>query len=146
MVRTVKEVLKKFLLDPALMELKLEDLINLFLFNYRNTASSEGDFPSEKLFSFKPKTLVDLINPKNSYKKLLSTPQTDDGDYPTTELAKQLDPLEKLTEGDEVWFRNHNPNVKERWLKAIFDQYISDYHWKRNSHGSSGPAEPNEQR
>lgn len=58
---------KKFLLDTAFMNLKLEDLIKLLLFNYRNTASSEGEFPSEKLLYFRSKILDDLINPKKSH-------------------------------------------------------------------------------
>lgn len=65
LVRTVKEVLKKFLIDSDLSHLSLEDQINLFLINYRNTCVTKDDsFPAEKIFTYKPKTLVDLLNPK----------------------------------------------------------------------------------
>ena len=52
LVRTVKEVLKKFLLDPEVAELNLEDQINLFLINYRNSSTIDGQFPSEKNLLF----------------------------------------------------------------------------------------------
>lgn len=53
LVRTVKEVLKRFLMDPKMMELYLEDQINLFLFNFRNNnLTKDGTFPSERIFSY----------------------------------------------------------------------------------------------
>lgn len=61
LVRTVEEVLQKFLMEPEIMELDLEDQISLFLFNYRN---NNGHFPAERIFSYTPKTILDLINPK----------------------------------------------------------------------------------
>ena len=66
LVRTVKEVLKKFLLDSSFAELHLEDQINLFLLNYRNAMTKDGKFPSEKVLGLRPKILIDLINPKKS--------------------------------------------------------------------------------
>lgn len=61
----MKEVLKKFLMDQEITDSDLGDQINLFLINYRNiTLTSDGMFPSEKIFSFMPKTVVGLINPK----------------------------------------------------------------------------------
>lgn len=122
LVKTVKEVLKKFLLDPELMDLRLEDLINLFLFNYRNTTSKEGKFPSQKILSYSPKTLIDLINPKKDYKAFLTTPPMNEETIsnPTIEKVGSMDPLDELTEGEEVWYRNNNPNITKRWLKATF--------------------------
>lgn len=53
LVRTVKEMLKKFLVDPEVMDLGLEDQISLFLFNYRNTCLTGSDkYPSEKNLFF----------------------------------------------------------------------------------------------
>lgn len=120
-VRTVKEVLKKFLLDDEIAELELEDQINLFLFNYRNSAlTKDGEFPSEKIFNFMPKTLVDLINPKKYYKNQLIPIQ------PSEEVTNEacpnntIDLLDNLMAGDMVWYRNHNPHHHSRWLKATF--------------------------
>ncbi|XP_062713702.1 uncharacterized protein LOC134290556 [Aedes albopictus] len=76
MVRVVKEGLKKFLLDPDMTGLSTEDLVSYFLFGYRNTCLEDGrTFPSERLFSFKPKTLLDLIHPKNSFKHHSTKPK-----------------------------------------------------------------------
>lgn len=74
-VRTVKDVLKKILIDPENGELELEDQNNLFLINYRNNSlTANGHFPSEKEFAYLPKTLIDLLNPKKRYKNLLLKP------------------------------------------------------------------------
>lgn len=127
LVRTVKEVLKKFLLEPGSSEMKLEDQINLFLFNYRNTASNDGSFPSEKILTYLPKTLIDLINPKKGYKCYLSTPQINDECSTMDKCVqlKQTDHLNELTEGDEVWYRNCNQNEYARWVKAIYLKRLS---------------------
>lgn len=75
MVRVVKESLKKFLLDPELRSTTTEDLVSYFLFGYRNSCLEEDNkFPSERLFSFKPKTLLDLIHPRNSFKNHMTKP------------------------------------------------------------------------
>lgn len=122
LVKTTKEVLKKFLLDPNLSELRLEDQINLFLFNYRNTPSKEGRLPSEMVLSYVPKTLIDLINPKKNHKSFLSAPPPIDDHYSINKKVKlrSLEVLDELTEGDEVWYRNNNPNAPTRWLKSTF--------------------------
>ena len=53
----------------------IEERVNLFLFNYRNSSLEGGGlFPSEKLLSFKPKLLIDLLNPKHDYKNQLTKP------------------------------------------------------------------------
>lgn len=53
MVRVVKDVFKKFILDPQTRSLEIKDRITLFLANYRKTCSaSDGKFPSEKVSHF----------------------------------------------------------------------------------------------
>ena len=141
LVRTVKDVLKKFLLDPELTHLELEDQINLFLINYRNNCLTiEGNFPSQLMLSYKPKTILDLLNPKFQYKNHLSQeivhekkcdkqvpnkkqsfPTDDDPSKEGQVIPKNVsDPFEHLTEGDELWYRNHNPHNPAKWLKASF--------------------------
>lgn len=109
------------------MELDLEDQINLFLINYRHICmTSDGKFPSEKVFSYVPKTLLDLVNPKKSFKHQLVTPPApppDDTLLP--KLDPKVDPLDSLTAGDVVWYKNHNPRDKFRWLKATFIKRVS---------------------
>lgn len=126
LVRTVKEVLKKFLIDSDLSHLSLEDQINLFLINYRNTCVTKDDsFPAEKIFTYKPKTLVDLLNPKKHFLKQL-VPQSDDNDDSVHPLGEgcvskgSVDPLDALSEGAELWYKNNNPNNNLRWIKSHF--------------------------
>lgn len=125
LVRTVKEVLKRFLMDPEISELDLEDQINLFLFNFRNNnMTKDGHFPSERIFSYKPKTALDLINPKNHYKKHIDVPHPHD-DVNSTQSSgnipkNKVEDIDNLTTGDEVWYKNHNPNNTARWVKAVF--------------------------
>lgn len=65
LVRLVKDALKKFLLDPEIRRLDEDERIIYFLMNYRNIClGKDGSFPSEHLLTYKPKTTLDLINPK----------------------------------------------------------------------------------
>lgn len=125
MVRVVKEVLKKFMLDPMTRSLDIEDRLTLFLANYRNTCSSDERFPSERMFSFKPKILIDLLHPKNQYKEHLETrPErgdalVDDNSMPNT------DPFLKLALGDKVLYKNHEKHAIEKWIEAQFVKRVS---------------------
>lgn len=124
LVRTVKDVLKKFLIDSELAHLNLEDQINLFLINYRNTCVAKDEsFPAEKIFTYKPKTLVDLLNPKNHYKKQLVQKDNDEIVHSSDKGCGpkgSVDPLDALSEGTELWYRNNNPHNNLRWIKAFF--------------------------
>lgn len=66
-VRTAKEAFHKLLLDNRNEGLAINSLVSKFLFNYRSIPSSvTGQFPNDLLFSFKPKTILDLIKPRVS--------------------------------------------------------------------------------
>lgn len=111
------------MLEPEIAELVLEDQINLFLINYRNNClTSDGQFPSEKIFSFKPKMLIDLVNPKKSFKQQLLTQPNPPSDVsmPLRDRMIPNDPLDELMAGDYVWYKNHNPHHHAKWLKATF--------------------------
>lgn len=129
LVRTVKDVLKKFLLDEDYLHLDLEDQLNLFLFNYRNNCLTEdGRFPSENIFSFKPKQLIDLFNPKKHYKRQMSQQQpltVNEGLGNNSNANLTVDPINNLMEGEEVWFKNHNPHIPAKWIKAHFLRQLS---------------------
>ena len=130
LVRTVKDVLKKFLLEPEIMELGLEDQINLFLINFRHyCVTKEGYFPAEKVLSYKAKTILDLVNPKFHYKKNLkvTVPSNDENEQKDKPIDKGKidDPLDNLMVGDEVWYRNNKPHDTVRWLKANFIKKFS---------------------
>lgn len=125
MVRMVKDVLKKSLLDEKTRSLEIEDRLNLFLINYRNSClSAEGKFPSEKVFSFKPKMLLDLINPRNSYRDSLKKPPetTNDIDILT---PSPPDDFDKLVAGDKLFYKNYDKKDLPRWLEAKFIKKLS---------------------
>ena len=70
-VQTVKQAIKKMLMQNS--TLTIEQQIVNFLFSYRNTPSSTtGLSPNEYIFKIKPRTLLDLIKPKEGKKILVS--------------------------------------------------------------------------
>lgn len=127
MVRVAKDVLKKFLLDEKTRSLDIEDRLNLFLINYRNSClGAEGRYPSENVFSFKPKMLLDLINPRNNYKNNLvkSSERTVDIDI---ETPTPPDDFDKLVAGDKLYYKNYDKRNLPRWLEAKFIKKLSKY-------------------
>lgn len=64
-VQTVKSSLKKYLLDPKMKQKSWDFKLNNFLLKYRTTPSTTTETaPANIIFSFKPKTLLDIVNPK----------------------------------------------------------------------------------
>lgn len=126
LVRVTKEVSKKFLLDPETRNLSLQDKLDYFLFNYRNTCLTEGgDFPSERVFNYKPKTLLDLTNPNKHYKQMLQQNTADNTEnYPQFEKSI-TDPFAKLVAGDKVYYKNHKLNETQKWVEAKFIKRLS---------------------
>ncbi|XP_055599178.1 uncharacterized protein K02A2.6-like [Uranotaenia lowii] len=127
LVRTVKDVLKKFFLDSEFTQLNLEDQINLFLFNYRNFLTRDGKSPADKILSYKPKIMLDLINPKRHTKFQNNHALTNDVPNKVEVYPKRVvvDALDELAEGDEIWYENHNPHNPARWIKATFLKHFS---------------------
>lgn len=127
-VRTVKEVFKKFLLDSRMKFTDVEEQMCYFLINYRNSCLTKtSTFPSEHVFSYKP-ILLDLINPKNSYKQNLVPRHLDsvESTNPVLDrLIPQVDKFNNLNPGDKLWYRNHCPKDAERWLDATFVKRMS---------------------
>lgn len=129
LVRTVKDVLKKFLLDQEYAGIELEDQINLFLINYRNNCLTEdGRFPSENIFSFLPKQLIDLVNPKKHYKSNLTQKHeiiNDDSVRTNNDANLAIDPFNNLMEGDVIWYKNNNRHIPAKWIKCNFLKQFS---------------------
>ena len=124
MVRVVKEVLKKFMLDPDIRSLDVEDRITLFLTNYRNTCSSDNRFPSEKLLNFKPKVLIDLLHPKSNYKEHLQVLPKKEETFTDSSVPPE-DPFVKLALGDKILYKNNHKNSAERWIDAQYVKRVS---------------------
>ncbi|XP_062698443.1 uncharacterized protein K02A2.6-like [Aedes albopictus] len=125
MVRVAKDVFKKFLLEPETRSLDTEDRITYFLMNYRNTCNSDDKFPSEKMLSFKPKTLIDLVHPKRQYKHYLEPLPEKEKVFVDTCSTPSQDPFLMLTLGDKVLYKNNNKHSIERWIVAKYVKRVS---------------------
>lgn len=127
MVKVAKEVLKKFMLDPETRSLDIEDRLTLFLANYRNTCSIDDKFPSEKMFSFKPKMLIDLLHPKSHYKNHLeSIPNIKrDNLHIDNKDVPYEDPFSKLVLGNKILYKNHDKHAVEKWIEAQYVKRVS---------------------
>ena len=123
-VRLVKDVLKVFFfLDPEIRKQDIETQIYYFLFNYRNICLGvDGEFPSEKLLSYKPKTTLDLINPKNNFKN--NQTKVHDTENKNTD-ANDIFRATNLKNGDMVYYRNPNKTEIRKFLPATFLKQIS---------------------
>lgn len=125
-VRLVKNVFKKFLIDPDIRKLDTDEQISLFIMNYRNTCLGEDNkFPSERLLSYKPKVLVDLLNPKHNFRKNLTKSDDDQqnlGCKSSDTTSKNFSSLEK---GDLIYYKNINKSDARNWLPAKFLKHIS---------------------
>ncbi|XP_062710558.1 uncharacterized protein K02A2.6-like isoform X1 [Aedes albopictus] len=120
MVRLIKDVFKKFIRDPEMKKLDAEEQIAYFLINYRNTCLGANDkFPSEKLLSYKPKVLLDLIHPKSNFKKNLTT-SLDETQKVEQGKNEMSDPFACMKFGDLIYYRNNNKTDIRKWLPAKF--------------------------
>lgn len=127
-VRLVKDVLKKFLLDHEIRRLDTDEQISYFLFNYRNIClENDGEFPSERLLSYKPKTLLDLINPKTNFKNNLTNSYDDNQTACNNKTEKKPDPFTNLEIGDLIYYRNPNKTDIRNWIPAKFLKHVSGH-------------------
>ncbi|XP_065078720.1 uncharacterized protein K02A2.6-like [Ochlerotatus camptorhynchus] len=142
LVRVVKDVFKKYLLDPELRQLDLTRKINYFLINYRNQiATKEGVPPAHKVLSYRPKILLDLIHPNKQYKQFLRKPDTHD--IPVVTPPKP-DPFLKLVVGDTIYYKNFKKTDPQRWIEARFVRQISKNIFQISLHSSTIMAHRNQ--
>ncbi|XP_062558126.1 uncharacterized protein K02A2.6-like [Armigeres subalbatus] len=126
MVRVAKDVLKKYLLDEKTRSLDIEDRLNLFLINYRNSyLGTEGKVPSENVLNFKPKMLIDLLKPPKNYKHDNKSDMPS-GKAVTFDVGTLIpDNFDKLVTGDKLFYKNYNKKDLQRWLEAKFIKRIN---------------------
>lgn len=126
LVRLVKDALKKFLLDPEIRRLDEDERIIYFLMNYRNIClGKDGSFPSEHLLTYKPKTTLDLINPKYNYKRNLTQTHEDKRETILTNTDSTSNRFTNLQKGDLIYYKNTNKTDIRQWLPAKFLKHIS---------------------
>lgn len=129
-VQTVKSVLSKFLLGET-KQLTIQQRLNKFLTQQRNSpCMSTSKTPSEMLFSYKPKILLDLINPKkvqfsldnNNQEKTNNKIVTTKEKSKKNERDKQI--CKNFVRGDKVLFQNHFRSYV-KWVPAIVLKKVS---------------------
>ncbi|XP_062710511.1 uncharacterized protein K02A2.6-like isoform X1 [Aedes albopictus] len=134
MVRLIKDVLKKFLLDPEIRKLDMDEQLSYFLMNYRNIClGTDSKFPSERLLSYKPKTTLDLINPKKSFKYNLTESEDKQHNSPdnacSTNANSDKDTTERnftnLQKGQTIFYKNPNKTDIRSWLPVKFIIQVS---------------------
>lgn len=98
--------MRKLLLDPEIRQLDIEEQISYFLFSYRNIClDNKCQFPSERLLSHKPKTMLDLINPRSNFKNNL-TNSHDGPSLVNADVDEKPDAFTKIKNGDDQEWRS----------------------------------------
>ncbi|KAL1375905.1 hypothetical protein pipiens_000669, partial [Culex pipiens pipiens] len=124
-VQTAKSGLKKLMADPKYGSCKIPELVEVFLFSYRNSyCQALGCSPASKIFSFVPKTDLDS-NLKPKQEKVKKRVRFD-----LRVKEKVIDKRESVNEkprvrknddyavGDLVWYRCEYKTMRS-WLEAV---------------------------
>lgn len=123
-VQTVKKEFARFCLDKQLLNLSIRERIQKFLFKSRNVPSTvTKKTPTEMIFSFKPRTLLDLINRKE---KSSETKETIEKMAKITKQKKEIvkEPLVELFEKEKVYYLNHFKSYV-KWIPALIMKKLS---------------------
>lgn len=123
-VSIVKNVFKKFLLTDKEANLTQNQVIQKFLMNQNNIPSTvTGQSPNELIFAFKPKTLLDLVNPKVQKKVHF--------DVNENEVNSQSSSNENVIMKSPISQKNHKSNKSKTDCKMNYT--------KRNSNPVNKP-------
>lgn len=131
-VQSAKDVLVKFCLGRERV-LPLQDKIDRYLIVVRNTPSSvTGRTPSDMIFSFKAKTLLNHLNDKKFVSEMEKMLNDDkkivNGNCSDKNVEKKGHEEQKIVikfqVGQRVWYRNHLKEW-ERWVPAIVKEVVS---------------------
>lgn len=111
-VRTVKQYLKKALIEHEGKSYELGKAINDFLFHFRNTPGpNDGLSPAELMFSFLPRIGLRKLSPKQS----VSDRTKDDVDSP-----------QRYSVGEYIWYRTTLDPIRKR-IRAVVIKKITDF-------------------
>ena len=127
-VQTVKNSLKKFSIDPKTRDWKVQRMLSIFLFRYRNTPTTTTKLAqSSIIFSYKPKIEIDKLlipikeindnakqNLENKNKKK----------YINCKNYKNCNKLLDFKEGEKVWYMNVLQN-DANWIEAYIIKKLS---------------------
>ena len=120
-VQVVKKIFKKMVLEEN--GLSMSDKINKFLIYQRNSPSAKNSTtPSELIFAFKPKTMLDLINEKKKVNFDLSENNVNYNSHSKQGKAKKI--FSKFYVGEIVFYRNPWKQFVN-WLPAKIEKVLS---------------------
>lgn len=137
-VQTAKSALKKIIVENKNQHVNLEDSIQNFLFNYRNTQSTvTNQSPSDLMLAYKTRTFVTVLNKSAKFgeeKEKVREGERDD---------KQCEVKFKI--GDRVFYKNH---LKEmiKWIPCIITGRKSSFVYVINLKGNVRTAHVNQLR
>ncbi|XP_050088326.1 uncharacterized protein K02A2.6-like [Anopheles aquasalis] len=125
-VRTVKDSLKKYLLDERLKAAGIQRKISRFLLNYRNSPCTVTKVaPAEKVFCYAPHTLLAKVNPKvhqEGFPKEETVVRNTVPQNTVPETSREEGYQYEEEEG--VYYRNHFKETV-RWIPAVVKKKIS---------------------
>lgn len=144
-VQTVKASLKKYLLDPKSKQKSWDFKINNFLLKYRTTPTAvTGMSPANLIFSFRPKTLLDMVNPRVSTTKQNKVDPERNVRKGELYEDKKLNIIE-YKPNDVVYYRNVLNNYC-KWVKATIVSKLSNVRYCICINGSQRVAHINQLR
>lgn len=123
-VQTVKGVFKKVFLDSTnSRKMPISELICKFVLTYNNTPSTvTGNTPNDMVYSFKPRTLLNKLNPKQKDKQ---TVKTECKQKVNDKLKQEKEVKEDVFENNEkIMYRNVFKNYV-KWIPARVCKRVS---------------------
>jgi transposase InsO family protein len=126
-VKTIKNSLKKYLLDHKFSHMNFQQKLTRVLFNYNQSPSTvTKKSPAEMMLSFIPST---------NFSQLTKTKKVDfdlsKNKYYSTSHNKKDQPkiIQKFQKGEKVMYRNHFKNYV-KWIPAVVHEIVSPLTYK----------------
>lgn len=118
-VETAKQSFKKYMLDPKNERKNKKFMIDNFLMNYRNTPCTVTQCsPSDLIFKYKPRTLLDLLLPENvNFEKK--------NDFNNSQINKNIKNQNFLKKGDNSNSILNNPKKEFKPFQKIL--YLNQF-------------------
>lgn len=146
-VQTVKSSLKKYLVDPKYRHKSWDFKISNFLLKYRTTPTTvTGTAPSSLIFRFKPKTLLDNLNPK-SISNAKTEPKRQEIKNNKEDVNDNKSPrnrnIPQYNENEVVLYRNVLNNY-HKWIHAKIVKRLSNVRYCIDINGKKRVAHINQ--
>lgn len=120
-VRTVKQSLKKMLIESGNCVANSALLLARFLIKYRNTpVTTTGQTPSDRIFNYRPRTLMDVLNAESKTYEIRKAVMNEK----TSEHTANIIAHTTYKVNELVVYRNENHN-EVKWLKAKIIKILS---------------------